>query len=353
VFNAATRGEIVMPDITGAEGQVDAESQRHPWVHRFTVALRRCTCLGLTMLAAALLFGWLAWLHPVFDLASHFQVQYLVAAVAALVVLLATRSWRWSILAVALVALTGARVLPWWLSTTPTETARAATAPNALRLLHANVLRRNTQYNEILDLIEREQPDVIVLQEIDEAWMRAISPLRHAYAHAVAGPRSDNFGMAVLSRIEPQRAEVVRIGHAGVPSIECVFEIDGRPLTILATHPVPPVSLRLIDLRDDQLRRMAERMRRTDGRKIIVGDLNVTMWSRPYRELIETTDLRNARRGFGVMPTWPANRPFFMHIPIDHVLVSDGIAVVDCRVGADVGSDHRPIVVDLALPAER
>jgi endonuclease/exonuclease/phosphatase (EEP) superfamily protein YafD len=340
-----------MPEVAGTEGHTGTVSPVHRRAHHVAISLRRCASLGLIVLAMVLVVGWFAWLHPVFDLANHFQVQYFVAAIAALIVLLAVRSWRWCFLALVLVVMTGARVLPWWMSPVPMDTAQPGTPQDTLRLLHANVLRQNTQHNDVLDLIEREQPDVVVLQEVSERWMRAISPLRQAYPHVVAGPRADNFGIAVLSRIEPERADVVRIGRADLPSIECVLEIDGRPLTILATHPVPPITLRMIDLRDDQLRAAGDRVLRTNGQKILIGDLNVTMWSRPYRELIETTSLRDARRGFGLLPTWPMNRPFFMRIPIDHVLVSDSIDVVDCRVGPDIGSDHRPLMVELASSA--
>ena len=40
------------------------------------------------------------------------------------------------------------------------------------------------------------------------------------------------------------------------------------------------------------------------GPIMVVGDLNATMWSAPYRSLIDSTGLRNARRGFGILPSW-------------------------------------------------
>jgi endonuclease/exonuclease/phosphatase (EEP) superfamily protein YafD len=82
---------------------------------------------------------------------------------------------------------------------------------------------------------------------------------------------------------------------------------------------------------------------------IIVGDLNVPMWSKYYQNAFDNSGLRNTRQGFGVMPTYePQN--FFQAIPIDHCLVSEEIQVVNMRVGPSLGSDHVPIIVDLLIP---
>ena len=53
--------------------------------------------------------------------------------------------------------------------------------------------------------------------------------------------------------------------------------------------------------------------------------------------------------GQGVQATWPT---WFWPgmIPIDHCFVGAGVVVTGRRVGADIGSDHLPVHLSIALP---
>jgi endonuclease/exonuclease/phosphatase (EEP) superfamily protein YafD len=72
------------------------------------------------------------------------------------------------------------------------------------------------------------------------------------------------------------------------------------------------------------------------------------MWSSYYSSLEEKSGLNNARKGFGVLPTWPANMPF-INIPIDHCLVSKEFNVENAEIGSDIGSDHYPLVISVSF----
>lgn len=93
------------------------------------------------------------------------------------------------------------------------------------------------------------------------------------------------------------------------------------------------------------------RARTRDLPVIIAGDLNCTPWSGHMRDLLDRNQLASARNGFGWNPSWPVNRPF-LSIPIDHVLVREDIGVSRFTTTESVGSDHSPVVVDLAIGTE-
>ena len=64
--------------------------------------------------------------------------------------------------------------------------------------------------------------------------------------------------------------------------------------------------------------------------------------------MVKTGGLRNARSGFGILPTWPTFMPV-LYIPIDHCLVTKEIDIIKLRTGRNVGSDHLPLIADLAI----
>jgi endonuclease/exonuclease/phosphatase (EEP) superfamily protein YafD len=82
---------------------------------------------------------------------------------------------------------------------------------------------------------------------------------------------------------------------------------------------------------------------------VLIGDLNTTMWSPYFSELVKGSGLRDARLGFGLKPTWPMPLPALFQIPIDHCLVSDDIEVLGVRTGGATGSDHRPMMFDVRV----
>ena len=115
---------------------------------------------------------------------------------------------------------------------------------------------------------------------------------------------------------------------------------------------MPPMSVAAQSARNEHLTQMTAFAKARSEPLIIVGDLNMTMWSPSHRSLCDELGLTNTRRGFGILPSWPASLPSVMRIPIDHCLVSDGITVLDCRLGRDIGSDHLPLIVDLGIHSD-
>jgi len=147
-------------------------------------------------------------------------------------------------------------------------------------------------------------------------------------------------GVAVLSRLPARRLLDVPVPRVpGDPArTRCALRVEvalpGGPVELVGVHLTsrlphgPPIQLA-------QLRGKLPQQ----ARSLVVGDLN--FWGPPAVALLR--GWHRAVRG----RTWPAHRP---HSQIDHVLVREGVQVLEASVLPNVGSDHRPVRVRLRFP---
>lgn len=280
--------------------------------------------------------------HHSIELFSHFRLQYFVSSVLLLVVFTFLRHYIY-IGSLAVAAIFNATfVLPWYFA----EPAAVAGVP--LTLIHANVHSINTDYEHLIDLVAAENPDMIFLQEVTAEWVAGTTSLLRDYPHTYSEPRLDNFGIAAFSKIPFDVIRHVDSPPLGYPTIHATITINDKQLTIISSHPTIPIGQQLYDARNEHLESIADLVGQNNGEAVLLGDFNSSVWGAHFRQLQESTGLRNVREGFGILPSWPTIFPFAM-IPIDHALVSKGISVTDVRTGRNIGSDHLPLIVTLSL----
>ena len=306
--------------------------------------LRVCRICVVT-LAGLTAFGYLARWVPLAELTTHFTHLYLVCAVAGVFVAAGYHARITTALAALLVFVHAVVVLPWYFGK---PEASADRTPN-LKILSANVLTLNPSKDAFLELVREWDPDVIFVQEFDRAWLEALRVLEGEYPYSVQEPRADNFGIALCSRIPLTNARVNEFADAGIPGIRADLIVNGRLVTLLNLHTWPPAGRRYTAVRNAQLEALTSYVNVQEGLVIVAGDFNMAMWSPQYKRMERRTGLHSARRGFGIVPTWPAMLPL-LKIPIDHCLVSEEIVVLGFRAGPDIGSDHLPLQIDLFIP---
>jgi endonuclease/exonuclease/phosphatase (EEP) superfamily protein YafD len=287
-----------------------------------------------------------------FELATHFRLQYALAATLAAAVLLVRK--RWAALAVAVVcaAVNWTTIAPYLTPLTPL--ARAAAPAERVRFMLANVHMHNRDYEALVAAVRAERPDVLVVQELTRKWLRGLAPLLDEYPYCSALPNPGGSGIAVFSRLPITYAEVLAFhGPSYMPGMLVRLRVGETPLTALALHPPTPTRAHRFAKRNTQLAAAAARIRAVEGPRVLIGDLNTTPWSPYFADLVRDSGLRDARAGAGLWTTWPMPLPSPLQIPIDHCLTSDDVRVDAIRTGPDVGSDHRPVVVDVSVMSER
>jgi len=309
--------------------------------------LRGLFCLLLLVaglvVCVATVVGFLGRVHWFLDLFSHFRVQYLLTLAVLAVLLLSLRARKSALLLGMFAAINLALVAPlYWGG----QTAKAGSG-SVLRAMVLNINRRQGDPRRIRQAIEDADPDVLVLVELSPEWFERLRWLRERYAHSWIEARSDDFGIALFSKLPLINPRTVSPVEGGVPTIVATVDTGRNKLRLIAAHPLPPVRATYAQRRNEQLGALA-RLAEADEPVLLLGDLNTTPWNYYFRRLLKQSGLGDSSRGFGVQPTWPAQNPLFW-IPIDHCLHSPEISIVDRRVGPNVGSDHYPLIVDFVV----
>lgn len=295
------------------------------------------------MSLAAFLGKWIWWL----DVLANFRAQFVVGlAVLGLVVLMS--KWRktgYAVLGAALVNLLV--VLPLYIGA-PAEASVEATS---IRVMSFNLLSTNESYPDVIDYIESTRPDLVMLHEASRPWEVAMEAAELDYQ--IIRPRSEDliFGTLVMVKGDPVEAVSYGFSASSARAVELIYTPEGwtTSLSVLGIHPLAPTDQERADLRDAQLGFAGEWASARNGAFIVVGDFNATPWSWPFRRLIDSADLRNSQKGFGLQPSFSADSNLLLRVPIDHLLHSPALEVTDRGLGPPLGSDHFPLIVDLQL----
>lgn len=279
------------------------------------------------------------------DLASHFMAQYAAGAVGLFAMGLLFKSSRYVLALLALLFCVAAfSLLPYLPITKP------APHGEVLKILQVNVLFINKDPSKLKALIEKEQPDIVVSSETPPVFAEMFKSLKKDFPWQDLHQQEGNpRGLGVISKIKLNDPQRIYFDHKGVPSQVFSLSLGGQEITFVSIHPFTPTEN--IGRRDNEFRLIAEKYQKTPADNLVVlGDFNATPYCAAYKQLVKSLKLANARDGFGIYPSWPTFLPTpFLRIPIDHVLVSGGIAVHNFRTLTHVGSDHLPTLTEISL----
>lgn len=286
-------------------------------------------------------FGQYAWW---LDIGSHFRIQYTFIFLVLTLCYLSGKKWKWALACFAVVIINAAPVVAFLLPPRSYDTINGT----ALKAVLINV---NTQYGnpkKVVQFLQKENPDIVVLEEINDDWMKHLASVLQTYPVQLVQSRTDNFGMALLARTETISTQLVYFGFGEIPSIIAKMQSESGSFTLIATHPLPPGGEEYSQYRNEQLNDVAEYVHTNSSRLILLGDLNVSPWSHYYRKFIDKSGLINSSKGRAIHPTWPTFSPLFL-IPIDHCLHTTGIAIKSKKIGPGLGSDHYPVIIEFSV----
>lgn len=283
--------------------------------------------------------------------ASFIPYGILAWAVAAVAFWLAGRRW---LKLLALVAAIGLVVQVVWAQPYWPRTPAAA-APTRLTVLTMNLRCDEPALTGLMLVVERERPDVVVLQDFSQdawdmlqgtSWMRALPWHSPQPKDQPQADRSDPCGPIVFANTPVTPAAAAT---AGQPIVS--VDLPGLALTVApVSMPSPIVGVEPWLQGFTDLGQALTAHEPADAESLlVVGDFNATREHQPMRQLIAEHRLVDAaeQSGAGWLPTFPANRRYPPLIPIDHVLMGPGlrasyVTAFSVRYGA-----HRGLIARL------
>lgn len=305
---------------------------------------RRIATAVVTLVGVASVLGLLDRFSWVFELADVFRLQYLAVLGVAALAAVALRRLRLAAVAATLAAL---NVVVIGIPFIPAATAAPQARTGSLRLLIANVEVGNTRFDAVEHLVAEAKPDLFGVVELTPAMAEHLRRSLPGYRMRRLAPRGDAYGIGVFSRLPLLSARVEHFpADGGPPTVVVRVRVAGEPVTVVVTHVHTPFA-GSIHVR--QLQALASARPRLGGRLVICGDFNTPPWAGPLRRLAADTRLTDLYGGGSWSGySWPTWSPV-LRVPLDNCFVSDGLVVTDHHHGANVGSDHFPLVVDLAV----
>jgi endonuclease/exonuclease/phosphatase (EEP) superfamily protein YafD len=303
-----------------------------------------CLALLVLVLAAGTLSALYADRIWYCELATHFQLQYVVLLSIVTVLFALDARYKWAVFSLVVAASAFSyHLLPLYAGGRPEDKG-----PRTLRLVSSNIAFFNQTKEALLTFIAAEKPDVILLYEVSDEWTDTLKKLEATYPHFQVAPRKRHAGIAIFSRLPLENLQVPTVGKAPSPVITATVVVNELKFTVMGAHPDPPVTWTDTLERNDQLEGLAELVVSLPTPLVLAADLNTSSWNPVFQRLIDNTGLRDSRRGFGVQASWSTKLPL-LRTTIDHCLVSPRVKVLDRRLGPNIGSDHFPIVVDLLV----
>jgi endonuclease/exonuclease/phosphatase (EEP) superfamily protein YafD len=154
--------------------------------------------------------------------------------------------------------------------------------------------------------------------------------------------------MLLLSTLPIDSAIIYRLNEEAWPALIAALDVPGTgSIRLVLVHATDPIQASGLQLRDEFLAAIAPIIAGLDGPVIVAGDFNATPFTPAFRRFLVDARVLPPRALPG---SYPANFGA-LGLPIDHILLRDAdLSAV--RALPATGSDHRPILAHIVLPAE-
>ncbi|WP_072803546.1 endonuclease/exonuclease/phosphatase family protein [Rhodococcoides yunnanense] len=276
--------------------------------------------------------------------AASFVPLLLVVTVVTAVICLVFRRWILLAVSAVLIGLAASVVSPLYVAN-----GQDVDGPS-LRVMQANLLFGAADPASLVEEVRTRNVDVLTVQELTVTLASALRDqgLDETLPYSYAIPdESGGGGAGIYSRYP--LSDTRELNGYGPTNLAATVGFS-TPFTLLAVHP-GPAYVTPPDVWTTELKNLRDALAGTDGNVVVSGDFNTTYLHKQFRELLAAgyTDAAD-RLGMGIVPTYPADKPYPAIVGIDHVLTKGAQATSLERIEIE-GSDHHGLIVDVVIPS--
>ncbi len=295
------------------------------------------------------------WWIRIFDF-PRMQIAFLCAAafVGLCFYLSDGNKWTWvvSLLVLGCVVHQLVRIYPY----TPLKQREvlASDRSNSPRfeLLVVNVRMENRDAQRFLDLVAKQNADLVLVNEPDQWWLDQLGTLDAQYPYSVKQPQDNTYGMLLYSRLPLHRSEVLFLTADDIPSVRCEVALTNRvKFEFFGIHPQPPEMGGDTDQRDAELVMVGKKAKASGLPTVVAGDLNDVAWSYTSQLFKRVSGLLDPRVGRGLFNTYNAFLPGLRY-PLDHIFFDPAFRLLRIERLPAFGSDHFPVLIGLSYEPE-
>lgn len=219
---------------------------------------------------------------------------------------------------------------------------------STFRIMQSNVEMSNREAEAFLELVSTYTPDLLLVNEPDQWWVRQLAPLDSLYPYHLKEPQGNTYGMVLYSMFPLEDAEVHFLVDPDIPSMQATVVMPSGTFDLYCVHPEPPRPGTPTYERDTELLLVGETIKQAGKPALVVGDLNDVAWSYTSELFQRNSGLLDPREGRGFYNTYNVFVPMFRY-PLDHFFYSDHFGLVDLQKLPSIGSDHFPMLIELHL----
>jgi endonuclease/exonuclease/phosphatase (EEP) superfamily protein YafD len=214
----------------------------------------------------------------------------------------------------------------------------------------ANLYLGQADARTIVDLVRREQIDVLTLPELTPDAVSALDSagLMEVLPYRVFDDRVGGDGSGIAANIPLRR--VVPMPETVLSQPSAVLDLPGNDdIELTAVHIQPPLDNDDVNTWKTELANLPK-ANENDRLRILAGDFNATLDHAAFRDLVDRGYADAAEEtGQGLDPTW-SSLPTGPPLTIDHIVTDARCAIASYMVYDLPGSDHNAIIAEVVLP---